>query len=118
MHPKDRIYAYIANARTLFTLSQMQPDPAQSVALATRAEHSMTLLVGELWRMNNTEGVSSSLLFQTYINQDNLLTDMIAKSTGDVQKQFITLLSFSRENKKVTKTIYYNAIPPGVNVPL
>lgn len=118
MHPEDRISAYIANADALFALSQTQPDPETSVALAFRAEHSMTLLVGEVRRLNSTADISSSLLFGTYENQEELLSSMIERSTGEIREKLSTILSFSKENEKTTKTIYYNAIHPGTVVPL
>lgn len=118
MHPEDRIAAYINNADALFSLSQSEPDPKRSVDDAFRAEHSMTLLVGEVRRLNTTGNVSSSLLFNTSQKQQDVLTHMVQKSTGSVRQDFITVLSFAKENEKTTKTIYYNAIHPGAVVPL
>jgi len=118
MHPKERIPAYISNADMLFSLSQKEQNPDQSLALAFRAEHSMTLLIQDVRSLQDTSIIPYSLLFDAYKRQKNILTTLLEKNKDNAQKEGVqTILQFADQNEKTTKTIYYYAIHPGSMVP-
>jgi len=118
MHPKERIPAYISNADMLFTLAQQKQHQEQSLALAFRAEHSMTLLIQDVRSLQDTSIIPYSLLFDAYKRQKNILTTLLEKNKDNTAKEGIqTILQFADQNEKTCKTIYYNAIHPGNMVP-
>ena len=117
MHPKERIPAYISNADMLFSLSQKEQNPDQSLALAFRAEHSMTLLIQDVRSLQDTSIIPYSLIFDAYKRQKDILITL-EKNSDNAQKEGMqTILQFADQNEKTTKTIYYNAIHPGSMVP-
>lgn len=118
MHPKERIPAYISNADMLFSLSQKKQNPKQSLELAYRAEHSMTLLIQDVRSLQDTSVIPYSLLFDAYKQQKNILTTLLEKNKDNTVKEGMqTILQFADQNEKTCKTIYYNAIHPGNVVP-
>lgn len=117
MSPENRTRAYINNADAFFRLSEGAHDPEKSLSLAYRAEHSMTLLVGEVRRMNDTGSLPSSLLFGSFTRQKQILIRLLSRVTGTAAKDVAQIILFADENEKNTKTIYYNAIHPGNTVP-
>jgi hypothetical protein len=114
--PKNRIVHYISNANSLFSLSETIASENRTLALesALRAENGMTLVVSELWKIQDASIIPHNLLFETFTKQYTQL-NTIRKNAGN-DAQFDTVGSFMERNEKSAKTLYYKELPPEVPV--